>query len=90
MSFNREDDLLTRDEHLINFVKSFVALEEEMRPYKEQLKDLRASYVENDWLSKQDMRMAVKVFRMLKQGDDIEMVNDYFEQLKKNFGGPDE
>ena len=61
-----------------------------MRPYKEQLKDMRQSYVENDWLTKQDMRMAVKVFRMLKQGDDIEMVNDYFEQLKKSFGGPDE
>tara|TARA_B100001175_G_C19083928_1_gene437218 strand:+ start:172 stop:441 length:270 start_codon:yes stop_codon:yes gene_type:complete len=84
------EDLLTRDEHVINFIKSFVALEEAMRPYKEQLKDMRQSYVENDWLTKQDMRMAVKVFRMLKQGDDIEMVNDYFEQLKKSFGGPDE
>ena len=30
MSFDREGDLLTRDEHVINFIKSFVALEEEI------------------------------------------------------------
>ena len=90
MSFNREEDMLTRDEHVINFVKSFVALEEEMRPYKEQLKDLRANYAENEWLTKADMRTAVRVFRILKQGDDIETFNDYFDQLKKTFGGPDE
>ena len=90
MSFEREEDLLTKDEHIINFIKSFVALEEAMQPFKEQVKDLRSSYVENDWLTKADMRMAVKVYRMLKQGDDIEMVNDFFDQLKKHVRGPDE
>ena len=43
-----------------------------------------------DWLTEADMRMAVKVYRMLKQGDDIEMVNDFFDQLKKHVRGPDE
>ncbi len=84
-----EDNLLTKDEYITNFIKSFVALEEAMAPYKEQVRDLRASYSENDWLSKEDMRMAVKVYRMLKQGDDLEMISDYFNHLKKNFGGPD-
>ena len=90
MSFEREEDLLTKDEHIINIIKSFVALEEAMQPFKDQLKDLRGSYVENDWLSKADMRMAVKVYRMLKQGDDIEMVKDFFDQLKNHVEGPDE
>ena len=56
-------------------IKSFVALEDAMAPYKDQVRDLRASYSENDWLSKEDMRMAVKVYRMLKQGDDLEMIS---------------
>lgn len=85
---NTEEQLLTKDEHITNFIKSFVALEDAMAPYKEQVRDLRASYSENDWLSKEDMRMAVKVYRMLKQGDDLEMISDYFNHLKKNFGGP--
>lgn len=87
---NKEDNLLTKDEHIVNFIKAFTAIEHEMAPLKEHLRDLRTSYSENDWLSKEDMRMAVKVYRMLKQGDDLEMITDYFNHLKQNFGGADE
>ncbi len=87
---DREEDFLTKDEHIVNFIKAFVAIEEEMQPLKEHMKDLRSSYAENDWLSKEDMRMAVKVYRMLKQGDDLEMITDYFNHLKQNFGGADD
>lgn len=86
---DKEEDMLTKDEHIVNFIKAFVAIEEEMQPLKEHLRDLRSSYHENDWLSKDDMRMAVKVYRMLKQGDDLEMITDYFNHLKQNFGGMD-
>jgi hypothetical protein len=86
---DKEEDMLTKDEHIVKFIKSFVAIEEEMQPLKEHLKDLRNSYAENDWLTKEDMRMAVKVYRMLKQGDDLEMISDYFNHLKQNFGGAD-
>ena len=57
---DKEEDMLTKDEHIVKFIKSFVAIEEEMQPLKEHLKDLRNSYAENDWLTKEDMRMAVK------------------------------
>jgi hypothetical protein len=86
---DKEEDMLTKDEHIVKFIKSFVAIEEEMQPLKEHIRDLRSSYVENDWLTKDDMRMAVKVYRMLKQGDDLEMITDYFNHLKQNFGGMD-
>ena len=46
--------------HIINFVKSFVALEEAMEPYKDQKRDLRTSYNENNWLSKEEMRTAIR------------------------------
>ena len=86
---DKEEDMLTKDEHIVKFIKSFVAIEEEMQPLKEHLKDVRNSDAENDWLTKEDMRMAVKVYRMLKQGDDLEMISDYFNHLKQNFGGAD-
>ena len=87
---DREEDHMTKDEHIVKFIKAFVAIEEEMKPLKEHLRDLRSSYAENDWLTKEDMRMAVKVYRMLKQGDDLEMITDYFNHLKQNFGGADD
>ena len=90
MVCDREEDHMTKVEHIVKFIKAFVAIEEEMQPLKEHLKDLRNSYAENDWLTKEDMRMAVKVYRMLKQGDDLEMITDYFNHLKQNFGGADD
>ena len=39
-----QDKLLTKDEHIVNFIKSFVAIEQAMEPYKEQRKE------DNLWL----------------------------------------
>ena len=62
----------SKEDHIVNFVKSFVALEEAMEPYKEQKRDLRSSYNENNWLSRDEMRMAVKAWRLMKTDTDFE------------------
>ena len=38
MSSN-DDKLLTKEEHLANYIKTFVAIEDAMEPFKEQRKD---------------------------------------------------
>ena len=38
MSSN-DDRLLTKEEHLANYIKTFVAIEDAMEPFKEQRKD---------------------------------------------------
>tara|TARA_B100000700_G_scaffold307170_1_gene383278 strand:- start:799 stop:1065 length:267 start_codon:yes stop_codon:yes gene_type:complete len=83
MSDNNE---FTRDEHLINFIKSFAAIEECIEPYKEQRKDLRENYRDNNWLSTEDMRLAVKAYRLVKQDTDMDQLTDYFNQLKRTVG----
>ena len=65
MSSNN-DKLLTQEEHLSNYIKTFVAIEDAMEPFKEQRADLRESYNENGWLSKEEMRLAVKAYRLYK------------------------
>ena len=86
MSSN-DDKLLTKEEHLANYIKTFVAIEDAMEPFKEQRKDLRESYNENGWLSKDEMRQAVRAYRMLKKGDDINQFSDYYTQLNKKITG---
>tara|TARA_B100000287_G_scaffold409905_1_gene437747 strand:- start:1 stop:261 length:261 start_codon:yes stop_codon:yes gene_type:complete len=79
--------LVSKEEHIVNFIKSFVEIENSMEPYKEQRKDLRQSYYENDWLSRDDMRMAVRAYRLVKQDTDINELTDFYNNLKKTVRG---
>tara|TARA_Y100001972_G_C7507918_1_gene256807 strand:+ start:71 stop:328 length:258 start_codon:yes stop_codon:yes gene_type:complete len=78
---------LTKEEYVIEFIKAFKAVEEEMEPYKEHKRDLRANYAQNGWLSKEEMRQAVRAYRMLKSGDDINELKTFFDKLNVKVGG---
>jgi hypothetical protein len=80
------EDAKEKESHVVNFVKSFVALEEAMEPYKEQKRDLRDSYHQNNWLSKEEMRMAIRAYRLMKSETDIEELVDMFSSLKRKVG----
>ena len=77
---------ITKEQHVQAFIKSFVAIEEAMEPFKDQKRDLRGNYDENGWLSKQEMRMAIKAYRLLKTDTDMDELVDYFSHLKKMVG----
>ena len=85
MSF-KEDKLTTKEEHLANYIKTFVAIEDAMEPFKEQRKDLRESYDENGWLTKQEMRLAVKAYRRYKSETDMEILTDYVNKCQRSMG----
>ena len=80
------EQLKEKESHVVNFVKSFIALEEAMEPYKEQKRDFRDSYHQNNWLSKEEMRMAIRAYRLMKSETDIEELVDMFSSLKKKVG----
>lgn len=79
-----------KEQYVINYLKSMLALEEAMEPYKEQKKELRTEYVENDWLTKDEIWAAVKAFRLYKQAADLDELNDMFELIEKQFGPPED
>ncbi len=66
-----------------------LALEEAMEPYKEQKKDLRKEYIDNDWLTKDDIWAAVKALRLFKKAADIDDLNDMFDIIERQFGAPE-
>ncbi len=76
----------TKEQYVVSYLKSMVALEEAMEPFKEQKKELRTEYVENGWLSKDDIWAAVKAFRLYKQAADLDELNDMFDVIEKQFG----
>lgn len=81
------DKTLTRDEHLSNFIRTFVAIEDAIEPFKEQRRDLRESYSENGWLSKEEMRLAVKAYRLYKSETDMDQLSEYVNKCQRSVRG---
>ena len=70
-------------EYAIDFIKAFADTEAEILPFKEHLKDLKKNYVENGWLTKEELRLAVRAYRMLKQDEDIAQLATFYEKLSE-------
>ena len=78
---------LSKEDYVVEFIKAFKAVEDEMEPYKEHKRDLRKNYAQNGWLTRDEMRQAVRAYRMLKNGDDIDQFTEYFDKLNKKITG---
>ena len=72
----------TFEEKVVNYIKSLAAIEEAMEPFKEQKRALKGNYIENGWLTREDISMAVKAFRMVKDNTDTEQLMDYYNTVK--------
>lgn len=72
-----------KEEHIVSYVASLAAIEDAMEPFKEQKRALKSNYVENGWLDKDEISMAVKAFRMIKNNIDPEQLMDFYATVKK-------
>jgi len=70
-----------KTEKIREFIQAFDAIEQEVEPYKDAKRDLRANYKENDWLSTDEMRLAVKAYRMLKKNEDLDELQEMYSRL---------
>ena len=73
----------SKEEHISDYIESLKAIEEAMEPYKEQKRELKANYVENGWLTKDDISLTVKAYRLLKDDVDLDQLIDIYESLRK-------
>ncbi len=76
-----------KENYVENFIKSFAAVEHEMQPYKEHKRDLRKEYADNGWLTREEMRLAIRAYRMLKTDEDLTKFNEIFKHVSKSVGG---
>ena len=78
----KADDAKTTEEHMADYIDSLRVLEEEMEPFKEQKRELKSNYVENGWLTKGEISLAVKAYRLAKDDTDMSTLIDMVEALK--------
>ncbi len=72
----------TKEQHMADYIKSMKALEDAMEPYKEQKRELKTEYIDSGWLTKEDISLTVRAYRLLKNEVDIEALIDVYENLK--------
>jgi hypothetical protein len=73
----------TKEDYIVNYIKSLATLEEAMLPFREQRKDLRKSYVDNGWLEKEDIKLAVRAYRLMKQDVDFDELRQTYRAIKQ-------
>ena len=73
----------TTQEHQADYLASLQELEDAMEPYKEQKRDLKTEYVENGWLTKEEISLTVKAYRLVKNNlEDLDELLDMVEALR--------
>ncbi len=77
MSMSTEE----KKRYVLEYIRSLVAIEEAIEPYKEQKRELRTEYREQGWLNTDEIRAAVKAYRLFKGKVNIDDVYDNFKML---------
>ena len=70
-----------KTEKMIEFIRSLKTIEEAMEPYKEQKRELRSEFRENGWLNTDEIRAAVKAYRLYKGKVNIDEVVENFNMF---------
>ena len=71
-----------KTEKMIEYIRNLNAIEEAMEPYKEQKRELRKEFKEQEWLSKEEISMAVKAYRMMKSEVDVEQLVKVYDSIR--------
>jgi len=70
-----------RKRYVKEYIRSLNAIEEAMEPYRDQKRDLRGEFRENGWLNTDEIRAAVKAYRLYKGKINIDEVVENFNIL---------
>ena len=70
-----------KQKYVKEYIRSLDAIEEAMEPYKEQKRELRSEFRENRWLTTDEIRAAVKAYRLFKGKINIDEVVDNYNLL---------
>ena len=75
-----------KKQYVKEYIRSLAAIEECIEPYQEQKRELRTEFRENGWLDTDEIRSAVKAYRLYKGKFNIDEVVDNFNAIS---GGDD-
>lgn len=70
-----------KERYVLEYIRSLHAIEEAMEPFKEQRRELRKEFKDNDWLNTDEIRVAVKAYRLMRGKVNIDDLYDAYKLI---------
>ena len=70
-----------KKQYVKEYIRSLSAIEQCIEPYQEQKRELRSEFRTNGWLSTDEIRSAVKAYRLFRGNFNIDEVVDNFNTI---------
>ena len=70
-----------KQQYVKEYIRSLKAIEDCIEPYQEQKRELRSEFRNNGWLNTDEIRAAVKAYRLYKGKFNIDEVVDNFNAI---------
>jgi len=72
-----------KEQKMVEYIRSLRELEDAMEPYKEQKRELKKEFLDADWLTKEEISMTVKAYRLLKDDNfELSEFNEIYKTLR--------
>jgi len=78
---NVTDKPKSKEERIKDYVRAMVAIEQAMEPYKEQRRDMRKNYIDNSWLTKEEMKNVMRAYRLMKDQTDFSQLEQAYKTV---------
>jgi len=79
----QNEEVVSKEQRMIDYAKSLDEIEKSIEPFREHKKDLKTSYLENNWLTKEEMSLVLKAYRSIKKEEDLLEIDHYVSVLRK-------
>ena len=78
-----EQNQKDKKEHMVQFIKIMKEVHDCIQPYKDFRSEIKKEYKENGWLSKEDIKMAIKVVKLIEDGFDLQEIEEAWKLLDR-------
>lgn len=81
-TLENQDKKLTREEHIVNYLKTLNEIEQAIEPYREHKIAMKKHYADNSFLSREDQSKLLRAYRMAQKGEELEDFEEFINVIK--------
>jgi len=72
-----------KKKHVLRLSKSYKEIDNAIMPYQEQRKELRKEFIENEWLTNDEVSLVKKAYNAVKTKLDLDDLSSFVDIVKE-------